>query len=62
MTTHTRNITLNVCRNVVGELWNIGDQDPKKIGAYTRGAHGDISMGYVSQLLSYSCKSLMCNI
>ena len=47
ITTHTRNITLNLCRSVTTEPWNIGDEDPKKVGAFTRAAHGDISMGYV---------------
>ena len=41
-----RKFNLNVCAPVSGDTWNL-QIDPKEIGGFTRGAHSDISIGYV---------------
>ena len=40
-----RNFTLNVCKSVTSELWNPNVDRPQDIGGFTRGDHGDISIG-----------------
>ena len=42
-----RNITLNVCRSIVTDLWNPQVDRPQDVGGFYRGAHGDVSIGYV---------------
>jgi len=45
--TSDRKFYLNLCRNVVTELWN-ADRQESTIGAFYRGDHGDISIGSVN--------------
>ena len=42
-----RNFTLNVCKPVVSEMWNPKVDNPKQVGGFVRGAHGDLSIGCV---------------
>ncbi|KAG8906420.1 hypothetical protein FRB99_006922 [Tulasnella sp. 403] len=43
---HTgRKFTLNVCRNVVSETWNLKDVKDDTVGGFFRGEHSDMSIG-----------------
>lgn len=45
-------MTLNVCKAVSSEMWNLGDGvDVDTVGGFFRGEHGDVSIGCV---LSFS--------
>lgn len=51
-TSHSgRNFTLNVCRSVVSEMWNPKVDHLENVGGFVRGAHGDISIGYVAHFI-----------
>ncbi|KLO16447.1 mannose 6-phosphate receptor domain-containing protein [Schizopora paradoxa] len=43
-----QNFTLNLCRGVVSELWNSKIENTERVGAFVRGAHGDLSIGEVN--------------
>ncbi|KAI5115663.1 hypothetical protein M0805_004101 [Coniferiporia weirii] len=46
-----RNFTLNVCRSVTSDPWNPEVERPQDIGGFTRGAHGDVSIGQANTTL-----------
>ncbi|KAL5494617.1 hypothetical protein ACEPAI_78 [Sanghuangporus weigelae] len=54
ITSHSgRNITLNVCRTVISDLWNPRVDRPQDVGGFFRGDHGDFSIGQANTSLHF---------